>query len=104
MTSDATVLVRIKRGFGSHTLIKNELDEAGQKTQVPVIHRHNDAKAFLLPYSAYQENTAKYVICDPKTGQPAEPTIRQTNSISMSDKIEAATKKSGRKQQVVKAV
>lgn len=103
MTNDATVLVRINRGFGSHTLIKNELDEAGQKTQVPVIHRHSDEEPFLLPYSAYQENMAKYVVCDSTTGQPAQPIIQRINPISMEDKVLAATKKTGRKQQPVKA-
>ena len=90
-----TVLVRINKGFGSHTLMEHMTDEAGEEIQRGVIYRNTDEKAFELPLSAYNEFPTKYGLCDHITGEISTPVVQTTQS--MQAKVEAAKNKTNRK-------
>lgn len=93
MTNENTVLVRINRGYGSHTLMKSVVDEAGETAQQGVIYRSKDEKPFELKATIYEEFVGKFALCDPETGEVLTPTIQAARS-TMATKVAAAAKKS----------
>jgi len=93
MTNESTVLVRINKGFGSHTLMQSVIDEAGEKAQQGIIHRSTDEKAFELSTKIYEEFPGKFALCDPETGDLLTPMIQAARS-TMATKVAAAAKKS----------
>lgn len=92
--NEGTVLVRINKGYGSHTSMKHVVDEAGEKVQQGVIYRSTDEDAFELSASVYEEFSAKFALCDPETGDLLTPTIQAAKATNMANKVAAAAKKS----------
>lgn len=92
MTSEDKVLVRINKGFGSHTIMQSVVDEAGEERLEGVLYRFSDPP-FELSISDYERRTHKFALCDAETGEILQPEIKAS---TMAAKVAAAKAKTSK--------